>query len=409
MAAAQLLSGRPSILETGRANLHKIADKDIFAAVFLAEYYYRVSRLKDGEKLVLSGLAISRSGQAARRLNALAAKYKVVVPPAEGAKELAAVAKSIPVSLKDVAMAPEKFLTLKAICPKQVDAGGGIVVRAELSSTYDGPLALGLGGIVPATVSLDVTVKGRRSGQFTDCVRLLLPGGRYLLGGSKVSVSGRIDVGKLRAFLAAHPLDDLELTVSPRLVAPGAKTLGPHQTPSPALVTVESGKISRGSILGKFDKSSTDIWRNTYKHCLSLIMGDLKSGDLRIRMRGANQIASLLIVSDGLAARKIDTPKPLSGRIDRRVLTLMVAEALKNRSDIVRAEMLTALGQVKLNPSLIGALASVIADKSPLVRFRLVELLGASGQKGQEPIINHFTKDKYDLVADLAKALQKSK
>jgi len=409
MAAAQLLSGRPSILEAGRASLQKIADKDVFAAVFLAEYYLRVSRPKDAEKLVLSGLAISRSGQAARRLNALAAKLKIDVPPTEGAKELAAVAKGIDDSVEAIALAPEKFLTLKAICPKQVDAGDGIVIQAELSSTHDGPLAVGLGGIVPTTVSLDVTVTGRQGHKFTDCVRLLLPAGRYLTGGSKVSVSGRIDVGKFGAFLVAHPLDDLELTVSPRLVDPGAETLGPHQTPPPSLVTVESGKIARTSILGKFNKSTTDVWRSTYKHCLSLIMGDLKSGDLRVRMRGANQIASLLVVSDGLKSQKIKAPAQLSGQIDRRVLTLMVSEALKNPSDIVRAEMLTALGRAKLDPPLIGSLASVIADKSPLVRFRLVELLGASGQKGQEPIINHFTKDKYDLVADLAKALQKSK
>jgi hypothetical protein len=86
----------------------------------------------------------------------------------------------------------------------------------------------------------------------------------------------------------------------------------------------------------------------------------------------------------------------------------MVAEVLKNPSDIVRAEMLNGLGQVKLDAVIIRMLVGAIRDTSALVRFRLVELLGSSGLPGQEPIIKHFTKDKYDLVSDLAKAMQKA-
>ncbi len=408
MAAAQLMSGRPSILDTGRARLQKLADKDVFAAALLAEYYYRVNRAKDGEKLVLSGLSLSRSGQAARRLQALAKTHQITIPMTEGGKDLETLAASIPETLQELAQAPEKFLSIKAICPKQVDAGGGIVVTVELTSTYKGHLAIGLGGMIPATVSIDVNVAGREKGQFKDVVRLLLPVGRYLSGGQKVSVSGRIDVGKLRAFLASHPLDDLELTVSPRLVDPGAKTLGLHQTPPPALVAVSPGKIARISTLGKFDNLSTASWRNTYKHSLSLIMGDLKSPDLWVRIRAANQIASLLVLSDGIKSGKLSPPRELNGRIDRQVLALMVAEVLKNPSDIVRAEMLNGLGQVKLDAVIIRMLVGAIRDTSALVRFRLVELLGSSGLPGQEPIIKHFTKDKYDLVSDLAKAMQKA-
>ena len=212
MAAAQILSGKKSIVDLGRASLQKIADKDVFAAAFLAEYYFHVNRSKDGEKMVLSGLSLSRSGQAARRLTALALKHKITIPPTEGGKELQALAESIPKSLMELVLEPEKSLNLKVIAPQQVDAGDGIVVQVELSSTYDGELSTGMGGFVPATVSLDVTVKGRKTGKFRDVVRLVLPTGRYLSRGKKVTVSGRIDVGKLHALLVAHPLDDLELT-----------------------------------------------------------------------------------------------------------------------------------------------------------------------------------------------------
>jgi len=406
MAAAQLVSGRPAIVKTGRDALKKLADKDVFAAAFLAEHYFRVNRDADGEKMLLSGLALSRSGQAARRLRALAKKHGIAVPDAEGSAELKALADSIPESLLEFGLAPEKSLTLKLTCPERIDAGVGIVVRAELASSHAGPLAVGLGGMVPAVVSFDVTAKGRGKAQFKDVVRLVMPAGRYLRKGQKTSVSGRIDVGKLHKFLSAHPLDDFELTISPRLVEPGAAAPGGYQTGPSALASSKPAKTTRVSILGKFDQSKTDSWPSRYTRSLSLIMGDLRVEDLKVRMRAANQIASLLVLSDGMESGKLSPPRDLVGRIDRDTFVLMAAEVLKNPNDAVRAEMLSALGQVKLDAPIIRNLAVTIKDPSALVRFRLVELLGASGLSGQEPIINHFTKDKYDLVADLAKAMQ---
>ena len=403
MAAARILSGKKSVVDLGKAALQKIADKDVFAAAFLAEHYFLVGRPEDGKKMVLSGISLSRSGQAARRLMALAKKHEITIPPAEGSKELQALAESLPESLLELGLAPEKFFHLKVLAPRQADAGNGIVVRVELSSTYDGKISAGLGGFLPATVSIDVTVEGREKGKFKDVVRLLLPVGRYLASGKTVAVSGRIDVGKLHSFLLAHPLDDFELTVSPRLIDPGARTPGDQEPPP--LTTAVPGVITRISILGKFEGSASDKWINTYKHCLSLIVGDMQSKDIRIRIRAANQIASLLVLSDGIKSNKLRPPSQLSGQIDREVLVLMAAEMLKDRSDVVRAEMLAALGGVRLDSAIIRSFSSVIKDRSALVRFRLVELLGASGLSGQEPILKHFTKDKYDLVSDLAKAM----
>jgi len=405
LAAARVLSRKKSIVDLGRTNLQKIADKDVFAAAFLAEHYFLVARPEDGKKLVLSGLSLSRSGQAARRLTALARKHKITIPPAEGSKELQALAESLPKSLLALGLAPEESLNLKVLAPRQVDAGNGIVVQVELSSTYDGRISAGMGGLIPATVSIDVTVEGRQTGKFKDVARLVLPIGRYLSGGKKVTASGRIDVGKLHTLLAAHPLDDLKLTVLPRLIDPGANTPG-DQAPAPApLATASPAVITRTSILGKFEKSTPAKWRSTYKHCLSLIVGDMKVNNLRVRMRAANQIASLLVLSDGIKSGKLRPPYQLAGQIDRDVLILMAAAMLKDRSDIVRSEMLSALGGVQLDGAIIRSFSSIIKDPSALVRFRLVELLGASGLSGQEPILKHFAKDKYDLVADLSKAM----
>ena len=403
MAAAQVLSGKGSMVDLGRASLQKIADKDVFATAFLAEYYYLVGRPDDGKKMVLSGLSLSRSGQAARRLTALAGKHKITIPPAEGSKELQALAESVPESLLALGLAPEKSFHLKVLAPRQVDAGNAIVVRVELAGTYDGRISVGMGGLVPATVSIDVTAEGRDTGKFKDVVRLVLPVGRYLSGGQKVAVSGRIDVGKLHTFLLAHPLDDFELTILPRLIDPGAKTPGDHQPPP--LATAAPGVITRTSILGEFDRSTTAKWASTYKHCLSLIVGDMKASDLRTRMRAANQIASLLVLSDGIKSGEVRPPRQLFGQINREVLVLMAAEMLKDGSDVVRSEMLASLGGVKLDGTIIRGFGGIMKDRSALVRFRLVELLGASGLSGQEPILKHFAKDKYDLVSDLAKAM----
>lgn len=406
LAVAQILSKDASIVDSGRVSLKKIVDKDVFAAAFLAEHYYRVRRPEDGKKLVLSGLSLSRSGQAARRLLALAKEHKIAVPPADGAKELKAIAESIPESLLQLGLAPEKFFDLKVIAPKKIDARSGIVVRVELSNKYDRRISAGLGGMIPATVRIDVTAEGRRTGKFIDVARLLLPVGRYIAGGKKISVTGRIDVGKLHDFLVAHPLDDLKLTISPKLVNPGDKTPGELTPPTKAIAAAAPAVITRTSILGEFNRDRPTTWRSTYKHCLSLIVGDMKVKDLKVRIRAAHQIASLLVLSDGIKSGNLRPPKELAGQINREVLVLMTTEMLKNPSDVVRAEMLAALGDVKLDGKIIRGFGGIIKDRSPLVRFRLVELLGASGLAGQKPILNHFAKDKYDLVANLAKAMQ---
>jgi len=404
-AAARLLSGKKSIMGAGRIGLEKIADKDVFAKAFLAEYYSSASRIDDTKKMILSGLALSRSGQAARRLMRVAKKNKIEVPPAEGSAELEAVAKSVTEEVLELGLTPEKFISLKIVPEKpKVDAGCPIVVRAELTSTYPGSISAGPGGLVPSAVSIDVTVEGRQGGTFTDTVRLTLPAARYLDKARKITVSGRIDLGELYGFLVAHPLDRLKLTVTGRLVDPASRTAARKGT-APLAAAVPA-VIVRDSILGKFDESTPESWNKTYQHTLSLIVGDMKARDPRTRMRAANQTASLLVLSDGIAASRLTPPQQLTGRINRDVLVLMVAEVLKDRSDVVRAEMLAALGRVKLDGNIIRKLTSVIRDPSALVRFRLVELLGTSGLSGQEPIITHFTKDKYDLVVQLAKALQ---
>jgi len=407
LAVARLVSGKGTIkeVEAARAELEKIAAKDVFAAAFLAEHYFRANKIDAAKKKVLSGLKLSRSGQAARRLMALAKKLKIEVPPADGSPELQTVAKSVPDGVLAMGLTPEKFISLKIIpANAAVDAGRPIVVRAELTSTYAGGISTGPGGMIPPAISIDAIVEGREGGKFIDTVRLVLPTGKYLTKGRKVTVSGRIDLGELQGFLVAHPLDRLKLTVSGRLIDPAARR--PDRPIAEPLAAATPAVIVREGVMGRFDRSKAENWPKAYRRCLSLIVGDMRSRDQKIRMRAANQTASLLVLCDRIAASKLSPPKQLIGHIDRDVLVLMAAESLKDRSDVVRAEMLAALGSVSLDGGIIRKLTGVIRDPSPLVRFRLVELLGASGLSGQDTILEHFSSDKYDLVAQLAKALR---
>ena len=85
----------------------------------------------------------------------------------------------------------------------------------------------------------------------------------------------------------------------------------------------------------------------------------------------------------------------------------MMVEMLKDPSDVVRAEMIASLGYVDLDKSIIQFLGGpLIEDPSPLVRMRLVELLGASGVPGQKTMVDYFAADGDNLVRLMASAFR---
>ena len=142
----------------------------------------------------------------------------------------------------------------------------------------------------------------------------------------------------------------------------------------------------------------------SYRKMLGAIAGDMKAPDPVKRMLAARRVASLLALIGAVKTGKADLPRALSGEVSRPALVQMVAVALRDRSDLVRAEMLASLQRTRLDGPVIRQLAAVIHDTSALVRFRLVELLGTSGLTGQKPILDQFAKDRYDFVAEMANA-----
>jgi len=77
-------------------------------------------------------------------------------------------------------------------------------------------------------------------------------------------------------------------------------------------------------------------------------------------------------------------------------------KALTDPSEVVRAEILTALQDARLDDAIIKLVLPAAQDTSPLVRFRAAELLGASRKLRQEEVMNALAKDSDKFVAMMA-------
>ncbi len=408
LSAARLLAQSEDLVQQGEAGLVKLADKDIFATAFLAEHYFKTGKTDRGKKMVLVGLSLSRSGHSARRLLALAAKHKIVVPPAAFSIEVGAVVESIDPNVLEMGLAPEKFVTV-TIRPlhDQVAVGEPLVVEVVMANIGKAPVPLGQGALVPMALNLSVSTQGPSPRQFADVQQVVWPAPRYLQVGQSTKATARIDVGALSDWLVTRPLTQCRLTVFGMLVDPARR--GRILRDALPAVVVGPAVIARTDMLDQFDRSTEANWSKAYRNALGVVVGDMKNPDPAVRMRAVRRTTAMLALTDAAAVGDVRLHQPLIGKVARPVLVLMVSEALKDRSDLVRAEMLAALQQVKLDAPIIRQLTIVVRDGSALVQFRLVELLGASGLEGQEAILAHFAEARYDLIAELARAFVRLK
>ena len=161
-------------------------------------------------------------------------------------------------------------------------------------------------------------------------------------------------------------------------------------------------EIIRLSVLGEFDPSLPESWSLVYQAALGRIVRDIKRGDLRVRMTAARKVASLLAAVRGLEKLETKLPRQLADAVEKPVLLSMLRAVLGDRLPVVRAEMLAALGWVSLDESILRLLGEAVSDKSPLVRFRMAELLGASKTPGRETVLRHLTRDPDELVQLMA-------
>ncbi len=406
LGIAELTSGRKQLADVGLARLRKILTKDIYAAVFLAEHYHATRDAASGKEAILAGAAHAHSGPAFRRLLAVAGKLKVTIPAAGDADKVRDRIKTLDRKALAIARKPETAVTVTLRPPaKSVAVGEAVTIEATLTNRAATRLSLGDWGLFSPVLALQVSVAGGTTGTFTNLPLATWPAPRYLEPGGSVRCTVRLDVGGLAATLAAHPLDDLMLTVSGVLDPVQEGRTFRSGVPS---IVVQPVQITRSSLLGAFDRSNADLWRATYQRSLGLIVRDIKHGSLPQRMRAVRQIGALLTLARRVELGKATLPKQLADVFSKPVLFAMLQAALRDKSDVVRAEMIAALGTVPMENDIVTLISrgAGVEDPSGLVRFRLVELLGASGLRGQETIIDFLARDRYDMVRMMAQAFQ---
>ena len=101
---------------------------------------------------------------------------------------------------------------------------------------------------------------------------------------------------------------------------------------------------------------------------------------------------------------KARLPDPLKGVVNKPVVLAMIQKAMQDPSEVVRAEMVAALGQASLDDDIVNVLKPAAQDASPLVRFRLVELLAANEQGKGADLVNALSHDADPLVRQMGLA-----
>jgi len=400
LGVAELATGK---IEQGLKRLTKLMATDPYAAAALAEHYLQNNDRQSARRAIIAGAeGAARGGPAFRKLLALAAANNVKLPPAKGADEARKAFKAFDRRYLDMGLHPEKFLAVKISAPSPiVPVGEPIFIEATLTNQGPLPAPIGSAGLANAAMSLQVEALGATKTSFADMSLVLWPAPRYLKPGESVTRKVRLDAGSLGRHLAERPLENVRLSVSGMLdpIQHGKtfrSALGDVK-PAPAALT------RVGLLRGDGGTSPGDAAR-AYKLALGRIVRDIKRGGLAARMAAARKIASLLAVIDRVAARRARLPKGLEQAVKKPVVLAMLRAVLSDRSPVVRAEMLAALGRVRLDESILMLLGPAIGDADPLVRLRAAELIGASDTPDKQTVLDHLADDPDELVSLMAKA-----
>ena len=392
----------------GRARLKKLVSTDAYAVLYLAERYIEANRREDAEKAILAAATLPRGGAAFRRLTALAKKHGIAIPDAVGAEEAREAAKGLHDDYLDMVRSPEKHLVVTIQAERnQVAFAETIRINATLTNAGQVDIPLGLERWFDPVIALGaIAIVDGKATTFMDLPLIRFPAPRYLKKGQTVKAGVAINVGGLGMFLARSPMADVELTVN-GMLAPvqrgrQLKSAVPGVRPLPT-------KIARARLIPALTGEDAQDWPKRYQRVLGRIVFDIRRGKLPTRLRAARQVGALLGVVQ--AAQRGMGPIVAAPRIklNRPVLLRMVVEIMKDKSAAVRAEMLAALNGVPLDSFIMNLLAPAIADDRPLVRCRLVELLGTSRMSGQKALIEHLGRTGGPMVERMAAAFRAPK
>lgn len=402
LGAAQLKTGSA---KEGEARLRKLIEKDVYAAWFLAEYYFQEGDATKGKEAIVAGAKLSHRGRAFRRLAALAQRQNVEIPAAQGSKEVGAVLASFNMKYLEMGLSPEKFLvTVVRPVREVVGSMEPIELEVALGNSSEIDLPLGPDGLVNAAVSFKVSVTAGVSEEFTDLPMAILPAPRYLKGNQAVRMVIRIDVGAFEKFLVNHPFEVVTLNIE-GVLDPVER--GEVMRSSLPTVNIRRVGMARADVLGQFDRAKGD-WAAQYNRALGYIVKDMQQGDVGARSLAAARVGSLLTVCANRQSQETVMPKQLLSVVKQPVLLSMTRELMKDPSATVRAQMVSSLDYCKVDGNLLKIIWPAITDNNALVRLRMAELLGIENIiPTQKAVTTRLLEDKDPLVAKMVKAFQK--
>ncbi|MBS3734187.1 MAG: hypothetical protein KGY99_04600 [Phycisphaerae bacterium] len=403
LGAAQIAAGQA---DKGVQRLEPLLDEDPFAGVFLAEHRFAAGDTDGGRQAVREALALTHGGWAYRRLRDLAQEHDVTVPtPPDSAAAARAVA-TFDFRRLAPATRPGDFMAI-ALKPirAEVPCGEPVRIEAVLSNTGDVPITLGADALLAPRMALRVTA-GEVTVDFTDPPDVVWAAPRRLPPGKEIRTTVTLDAGPVGRQLRRAPLRDMTITVT---ALPGPVVRSGELHSSVPGLAVEPLRLKRVSLLQRVNESKRSDPPEAYREVLGWIVYDLKREPLAARMRAARQVASLLGLARQMELGQTGPPEALRDAVDKAVLLRMCREVLNDRSPAVRAQLLVALGDVRLDASILKRIAPAASDDTPLVRLCMAELIGASRTRGRQTLIDYLAQDRDPLVAQMASALNKAR
>ncbi|MBN1943205.1 MAG: hypothetical protein JW849_07920 [Phycisphaerae bacterium] len=397
IGAALLASGEPKGLE----RLEPLAEDYPLAAAYVARYELAAGRTEKGTKILLAGLAKGRRNLACRMLVALAGKYNIEVPPMKDAQAVAAKVKEFDPRVLEMGLQPEKFIRITTTPPGEATAMcEPIHVTATLENIGPIPVSVDEWGLLDRQLGLEIDFAGGKM-SFSSMPMLTWPAPRYLAPNRKVTASCRLDVGPIERFLANRPLAPVELRVEP-VVSP-RELIDENRKDTRVVSGLEPMKLP-GLAIRRRGLIASESSAEQYNQALSAMRSALAEGDLPARVMAARRVAALLAWIREVTEGRASVAEAIRPVMNEKYLLALMGMALRDKSDVVRSEMITALQYADMGSAMLNEVGLVVEDPSPLVRFRVAELIGASGTKGNETLINLYAKDADPRVRTMARA-----
>ncbi len=344
--------------------------------------------------MFLQGASLVRSGPAWRRIQSLAQRHDVEIPPAEHHDAVMQVVDGFNRQYLQMGLAPQDFVSV-TLAPTQESFAPGepVLLEAVLTNTGDVPLPLGQWGLLNPVMRLEeVRVPGREE-PFDNLPVIVWPAPRYLQPGQSVRWRVPIDVGELEEYLAQHPLESLSLavtaTLDPTDPADDTAASGIPEIEVAPITVMRSGLLPAGAPGEAVDAMFSDVRRR------------LASADVRERVLAGTQAGMLMVCVSRSEAG--DLPPGFDAAEVRALLTI----AMGDSSSLVRAATLQVLVYADLDVQTIPLLAVCIVAPEPLVRFRVLEALAVPNTPDCLAVVNYLANDANPYVRILAATFQR--